>query len=66
MPLIIDKGPLPDDHPFKGTCIIFGMKRPKPVEKSSTKENPPLSPEDQNIPDGKDQQQVKGGTDGEI
>ena len=54
MPLIIDKGPLPDDHPFKGTHIIFGMKRPKPVGKSMPKENPPLSPEDQNIPDEED------------
>ena len=55
MPVIKEKGPLPDDHPFKGTCIIFGMKRPKPVEESSTKENPPPSPEDQDIPDKKDQ-----------
>ena len=55
MPLIKGKG-MPDDHPFKGTCIIFGFKRPKPVEDSSTKENPPPSPEDQNIPDKKDQE----------
>lgn len=55
MPVIEEKGPLPDDHPFKGGCIIFGMKRPKPVEESSTKENPPSSPEEQNLPDGKDQ-----------
>ena len=65
MPVIKGKG-LPDDHPFKGTCIIFGMKTPKPVEKSSTKENPPLSPEDQKIPDGKDRKQAQGGSYGEI
>jgi len=59
MPVIKGKG-LPDDHPFNGTCIIFGIKRPKPMEESSTKENPPLSPEDQNIPDGKDRQSVQG------
>jgi len=55
MPVIKETGPLPDDHPFKGTHIIFGIKRPKPVEESSTKENPPSSPEDQNVPEGKDQ-----------
>ena len=60
MPVIKEKGPLPDDHPFKGTHIIFGIRRPKPMEKSLTKENPPPSPEDQNVPDKKDQQQVKG------
>jgi len=65
MPVIKGKG-LPDDHPFKGTCIIFGMKRPKPVAKSTTKENPPLSPEDQKISDGKDRKQAQGGSDGEI
>ena len=54
MPVIEEKGPLPDDHPFKGTHIIFGMKRPKPVEKGSAKENPPIPPEDQNIPDEED------------
>lgn len=54
MPVIKEKGPLPDDHPFKGTCIIFGIKKPKPVEKSLPKGNPPLIPEDQNIPDKKD------------
>lgn len=55
MPVIKEKGPLPDDHPFKGTHIIFGIQRPKPMEKSLTKENPLLSPEDQIIPDKKDQ-----------
>lgn len=55
MPVIKETGPLPDDHPFQGTHIIFGVKRPKPVEKSLTKGNPPLSPEEQNLPDGKDQ-----------
>ena len=54
MSVIEEKGPLPDDHPFKGTRIIFGIQRPKPVEKSSTKDHPPHSPEDQNIPDKKD------------
>ena len=55
MPVIEEKGPLPEGHPFKGTHIIFGIQRPKPMEKSLTRENPPLSPEDQNLPDGKDQ-----------
>ncbi len=55
MPLIKGKG-LPDGHPFKGTCIIFGFKRPKPVEESSTKENPPPSPENRDVPDKKDQE----------
>lgn len=53
MPVIKGKG-LSDDHPFKGMCIIFGMKRPKTVEKDSTKENPTPSPEDQNLPVEKD------------
>ena len=66
MPVIEEKGPLPDGHPFKGGCIIFGIRRPKPMEKSLTKENPPPSPEDQNVPDKKDQQQVKGESYGEI
>ena len=66
MPVIKEKGPLPDDHPFKGGCIIFGIQRPKPVEESSTKENPPLSPEDQNIPDKTDEKQAQGGSYGEI
>ena len=65
MPVIKGKG-LPDDHPFKGTCIIFGIKRPKPMEESSTKGNPPLCPEDQNLPDGKDRIQVKGGNNGKV
>lgn len=30
--------PLPDGHPFKGGCIIFGMKRPGSSVKPSTKE----------------------------
>jgi len=33
------KGPLPDGHPLKGGLVIFGAKRPKPVEKESTEEN---------------------------
>ena len=55
MPVIKETGPLPDDHPFKGTHIIFGIKRPKSMEETSTEENPLPSPEDQNIPDKKDE-----------
>lgn len=65
MPVIKGNG-LPDDHPFKGTHIIFGVKRTKPVENSLPKGNPPFSPEDQNISDEKDRKQAQGGNDGEI
>ena len=58
--------PLRDDHPFKGTHIIFGMKRPKPVENTLPKGNPPLCPEDQNLPEEKDRKQVKGGNNGKV
>jgi len=40
--IIRPKGtPLPEGHPFSGTRIIFGMKRPVPVKKSSTPEEKP-------------------------
>lgn len=35
MPVYHDR-PLPDDHPFKNGCVIFGMKRPGSSAKPST------------------------------
>jgi len=37
MPVTI-RNKLPDNHPFKGTRIIFGMRPPEPYEKSSPKD----------------------------
>jgi hypothetical protein len=41
MPVFKMEGPLPDGHPFKGTKIIFGMKRPPSSGTSSEKEESP-------------------------
>jgi len=38
MPVFKRKGPLPDGHPLKGGLVIFGAKRPKPIEIEKTEE----------------------------
>ena len=43
MTIVKRVGPLPEGHPFSGTQIIFGMKRPDPSEKKSTQDEAPLS-----------------------
>jgi hypothetical protein len=53
MPVIIHpRGtPLPDDHPLKGGCIIFGWKRPPSSAKPSepTAEPSSKSPDDMEV-----------------